>query len=170
MNLIQMFFGRRFSMKSPYSPAGCARRLKPEVDSFWRFLSKKPLNENAPWIGKIDEKSIYLRPRTIGPLIYRTVCHASLSGDGEGTILICRTSMGLGFKIILTFAIAGLIVRIFAFPFGHTAPISLSENYRLIGGLCLLLGYVGFSRFAFARHDEELLVEFLETTIGAKRV
>ncbi len=172
MNFHEMIFGRRFTMKSPHSREQCAKRLKAEVENYWTFLSKKSLTENGPWVGKIEENAIYVSPRTVTAGLlhnYQTTIRAKLVDEGSGTKLECRTSMSGAAKFTLSITLGSFCYLLATLVLAPSQTHNPSDTNAVFAAICGGLAIVVFGRF-LARHDEQELVEFLETTIGAKRV
>lgn len=168
MTLYEMIFGRRFTLKSPLSPDECARRLAKELDHSWSWFGLKPFQ------GTATARQIYIRCRSVFFYDFQTAIYADLEIEDGGTRFNCKTGTMRSTHFVAVLYFIALTFYLFSLLPHFIEPVSQSvapheEKILLFLFVLAPLALFVWGRF-LAKRDEEILVEFLENEIGARRV
>jgi len=150
-----------FQMTSPLSRDELVAALREEIDSPWTFFGKKPV------VGHASRSRLWLVQRRGYRNSFQTVLTATLSDDGGGTRLSCRT--GLSTFVIVFMCVWFGLTLIITIPMTNIA-IQNDDAWSLLfnaGFLAFGAVLVSLGRW-LARGEHEFLVSFLEDVIDAR--
>lgn len=172
MNIIKVLRGNHFLLESPLPADECIQRLKVSVGKQWPVKDGKPVYGS---VGK-DNFVIIRRPKSKGPI--RTAIIAAITEEGANTKLKCWSGVyGPSLFPYLTLFLFSCVLfsSLTSIALTYALPPWQLPSTNLLTSSFFGLGILGFTAAAiampnlFRRDSEQYLIEFLETTIDAKR-